>query len=247
MAESTPTAGPAVPSSIAEPTPAAGPTAPSPTVETTPEFGPTVSPSIAEPTPVAQSAPAASSSVVDPMPVTESAAEAPSSLAEPTPSPTEPAVRPEDVATTPVEGSACVPEVCYLGLLSELSNACLLRFFAELCTSHSADPLWLWLPSSSYGTTDLSVMRRAFSRPHGNSTVYPLNSQVSFPPLTIGSLASYVGEGDQNCSDIKKIWKESVFADAGGMALFLGFRRFGPMSSDLSYAVESGRFDAQRS
>ncbi|EJK69990.1 hypothetical protein THAOC_08692 [Thalassiosira oceanica] len=99
MTEPTPTAGPAVPSSIAEPTPAAGPTAPSPTVETTPEFGPTVLPSIAEPTPVA-----------------ESAAEAPSSLAEPTPSPTEPVVPPEDVATTPVEGPACVPEVCYLGL-----------------------------------------------------------------------------------------------------------------------------------
>ncbi|EJK61190.1 hypothetical protein THAOC_18365 [Thalassiosira oceanica] len=136
MTEPTPTAGLAVPSSIAEPTPAAGPTVPSPTVETTPEFGPTVLPSIAEPTPVAESAPAASSSVVDPMPVTESVAEAPSSMAEPTPvaesapaasssvvdpmpvtesvaeapSPTEPVVRPEDVATTPVEGPALAPE-----------------------------------------------------------------------------------------------------------------------------------------
>jgi len=36
--------------------------------------------------------------------VAESAAEAPSSLAEPTPSPVEPVVRPDDVATTPVEG-----------------------------------------------------------------------------------------------------------------------------------------------
>mmetsp|Transcript_26418 Transcript_26418/g.60359 ORF Transcript_26418/g.60359 Transcript_26418/m.60359 type:complete len:714 (+) Transcript_26418:147-2288(+) len=66
--------------------------------------------SMAEPTPVAESAPAASSSVVDPMPVTESAAEATSSLAEPTPSHTEPVVWPEDVATTPVEGPARVPE-----------------------------------------------------------------------------------------------------------------------------------------
>ncbi|EJK61856.1 hypothetical protein THAOC_17579 [Thalassiosira oceanica] len=70
----------------------------------------------AEPTPVADSAPAASSSVVDPMPVTAPAAEAPPSLAEPTPSPTAPVVRPEAVATTPAEGPACVPEVCYLGL-----------------------------------------------------------------------------------------------------------------------------------
>mmetsp|Transcript_26411 Transcript_26411/g.60338 ORF Transcript_26411/g.60338 Transcript_26411/m.60338 type:complete len:684 (+) Transcript_26411:147-2198(+) len=67
--------------------------------------------SMAEPTPVAESAPAASSSVVDPMPVTESAAEATSSLAEPTPSSTEPVVRPEDVATAPVEGPARAPEV----------------------------------------------------------------------------------------------------------------------------------------
>ncbi|EJK73221.1 hypothetical protein THAOC_05166 [Thalassiosira oceanica] len=67
--------------------------------------------SMAEPTPVAESAPAASSSMVDPMPVTESAAEATSSLAEPTPSSTEPVVRPEDVATTPVEGPARAPEV----------------------------------------------------------------------------------------------------------------------------------------
>mmetsp|Transcript_26415 Transcript_26415/g.60351 ORF Transcript_26415/g.60351 Transcript_26415/m.60351 type:complete len:699 (+) Transcript_26415:147-2243(+) len=75
-----------------------------------PKSDTTVPSSMAEPTPVAESAPAASSSVVDPMPVTESAAEATSSLAEPTPSHTEPVVWPEDVATTPVEGPARVPE-----------------------------------------------------------------------------------------------------------------------------------------
>ncbi|EJK49592.1 hypothetical protein THAOC_31517, partial [Thalassiosira oceanica] len=75
-----------------------------------PKSDTTVPSSMAEPTPVAESAPAASSSVVDQMPVTESATAAPSSLAEPTPSHTEPVVWPEDVATTPVEGPARVPE-----------------------------------------------------------------------------------------------------------------------------------------
>ncbi|EJK48641.1 hypothetical protein THAOC_32541, partial [Thalassiosira oceanica] len=45
----------------------------------------------------------------------------------------------------------------------------------------------------------------------------------------------------QNCCEGKLITKESVFADAGYTAPILGFRRFGPMSSDLSYDVASGR------
>ena len=49
----------------------------------------------------------------------------------------------------------------------------------------------------------------------------------------------------QNCSDSKMIWKSSIFADASWWAPFVRFRRSGPMSSDLSYAVESGRFDVE--
>ncbi|EJK57678.1 hypothetical protein THAOC_22249, partial [Thalassiosira oceanica] len=39
----------------------------------------------------------------------------------------------------------------------------------------------------------------------------------------------------------KTILKESVFADARRTAPILGFRRFGPWSSDLSHGVASGR------
>ena len=51
----------------------------------------------------------------------------------------------------------------------------------------------------------------------------------------------------QNCSDSKTIKKESVFADASWWAKIPGFRRFEPMPSDLSYAIESRRFDVGRS
>ena len=50
----------------------------------------------------------------------------------------------------------------------------------------------------------------------------------------------------QNCSDSKTITKESVFADASWWAQIPGFRRFEPMPSDLSYAIESRRFDVGR-
>ena len=49
----------------------------------------------------------------------------------------------------------------------------------------------------------------------------------------------------QICLDIRMISKESISVDESGLAQFLRFRRFGPMSSDLSYAVESRRFDVQ--
>ena len=51
----------------------------------------------------------------------------------------------------------------------------------------------------------------------------------------------------QNCCEGKTILKESVFADARYTAPILGFRRFGPMSSDLSYDVASGRSPSRKS
>ncbi|EJK53104.1 hypothetical protein THAOC_27527 [Thalassiosira oceanica] len=66
----------------------------------------------------------------------------------------------------------------------------------------------------------------------------------SDPISVLGSLAAPGGTSE---APLKTITKESVFADASWWAQIPGFRRCEPMPSDLSYAIESRRFNIRRS